>query len=129
MKTKFVVTGHFDGQLYQIRDKVLVSLGGFPSDFATIHYGKFKQTVFYIEREGTTKATFESSRVTLETPRRSSVAGGKYRDYDAWVEKLFAAREQVTSGKREREEISQQLLHSGIPKKHVREYLAGTNPP
>lgn len=29
LKTKFVVTGHFDSQLCQIRDKTFISLGGF----------------------------------------------------------------------------------------------------
>lgn len=139
LSTKFVVTGHFDGQLCQIRDKVFVSLEGFPHGYAILDYEQSQQTVTYVERgfactspdglaqEGearVSRVTSVGERLIWETaPLKSSVASGKYRDYDVWVERLLEAREAVNEGKQEFSEAMQSLLQSGIPKKHVREYL------
>ncbi|MBA4115545.1 MAG: hypothetical protein H0X71_03735 [Rubrobacter sp.] len=145
LKTKFVVTGHFDGQLCQIRDKAFLSLDGFPSGYAIINYERTVQEVIYFERsfleqrdafgcavfvqEGETRvsrAKLVDGRLTWEAESlRSSVANGKYRNYAAWVESLISAKEQVDAGARSREEAVAELSHSNIPKKHIQEYIGG----
>lgn len=145
LKTRFVVTGHFDSQLCQIRDKAFVSLGGFPSSYVIIDYEKTVQTVTYFERdfleqrdvfgravfvqEGETRASrarLVDGRLAWDTEAPASLsASGKHREYAALVESLISAKEHLDAGVRRRDEVVAELQNRGVPKKHIREYIGG----
>lgn len=145
LNTRFVVTGHFDSQLCQVRDKTFVSLSGFPSNYAIVDYGRDVQRVTCFERcspkrrgaSGRTgsvqqdetrisSAQLVDGQLAWNTePLRSSTANGKYRHYCTWVESLFLAKEQIDARARGREEAATELRSSCIPKKHIWEYIGG----
>lgn len=141
LKTKFVITGHYDSQVAQIRDKVFVSLGGFPSDLAIVDYEETRQTVTYVERKfvqvmssgnfvqevevRVSRAEFVASSLTWGTdPTESPSVGSRHRDYATWVERLLTAKEQVSVGTRKRGQVVQELWESGIPRNTFRSTLA-----
>lgn len=49
LKSKFIITGHFDDQLCQIFGKVFIASGGFPLNYVTIDYEIDKQIITYFK--------------------------------------------------------------------------------
>ena len=139
LKTRFVITGHYDTQLCQIRDKVFISLGQFPADHAIMELSMTGWTVTYHEHH---LATLTSEPSYEDRVSKASILGGRFiwetepvrsrRDrisgvsYASIVETLMASKKQVDGGSQNRSEITQRLLREGVPRKHVQEYIGGT---
>lgn len=50
LKSKFIITGHFENQLCQILDKVLIAVDGFPDNYAIIDYETTELTITFFRR-------------------------------------------------------------------------------
>lgn len=126
LSTKLIVTGHFDSQLCQIQDKVFISFGSYPSQYAIIDYTPTKLAIRYVNKEISAnvlqKASFSKGKLIWRAkPIRSSRAySWKYANQ---VERLIEAKIKLESDKTKRKILIDELVKYRIPKRHIEEYL------
>lgn len=122
LNAKLIITGHFDKQLCQIRDKVFISLENFPSQYAVIDYQPTKYKISYFDgdmhKTVIRKAEFSNGKLAWkDKPFRNR------RQYANRIENLMAAKTQLMPRNTKSEEIINKLLKCGISKRHIEEYV------
>lgn len=140
LNTQYIITGHFDSQLCQIRDKIFISFYTFPHDYALLDYMPSNQTVTYYggvargkSREEKSVARIKKGTLIWTTkPLNSSNHEGlgiapilrQFTDnYSSSIESLMTANELVERNGSSRKELVEELLHQGIPKGHINGYI------
>lgn len=126
LNAKLIITGHFDSQLCQIQDKVFISFGGYPSQYAIIDYTPTELAIRYVNKEIRVsvlrRARFSKEKLIWRAKPIQSlrVHSEKYADQ---IERLMAARIKLESDKTKRKTIIDELVKYGVPKRHIEEYL------
>jgi len=126
LNTKLIITGHFDSQLCQIQDKVFVSFGSFPSQYAIIDYDSTELKIRYINKEISAnvlrRAKFSDGELIWRAkPIRSlRLHSEKYANQ---VERLMEAKTKLESDNTKRKTMIDELVKYGVPKRHIEEYL------
>lgn len=140
LNTKYIITGHFDSQLCQIRDKIFISFYTFPHDYALLDYMPSNQTVTYYGgvargklREVNSVARIKKGTLiwTTKSLNSSNHEGlgvapiiRRFTDnYASSIESLMSAKELADRNGSDRKEIVEELLLQGIPKSHINDYI------
>jgi len=135
LDTRFIITGHFAERLFQVRDRVFVSMGASPSDMVLVNLKS--DEVLYRRRTDSYQATqdrYEAEIELVEGELRwlrdeyepDFVGSRPLQDfeYPERLERLMWAKEAVEDVSEDEErEIIEELLEAGIPKTHIREYI------
>src|SRR3989344_403500 len=136
LKSKFIITGHFDEQLCRIFNKVFIALSHFPTNYAILDYEKHDQTVTYFRTPqfGENKEYVSQVKLTNhifvwkmdEYPKDNIflIKPLKYSKYSIMVENLISAKKRIIEGNVNKQKgIIANLLKLGIPKNHIEEYI------
>lgn len=134
LKSKFIITGHFDEQLCQILDKVLIALGGFPYSYAIIDYETNEQTITYFRERPTylfpsifklgneahvSIAKLINGILVWETDESLKDSG-----YISKAENLILAKKKTANADINKQiEIIEDLLRIGVLKRQIEEYI------
>lgn len=141
LKSKFIITGHFDEQLCQILDKVLIALGNFPYSYAIIDYETNEQTVTYFRISGLKNKEYISQVKLIngklvwiiDDYQRSISIGSiilsirpslKDSKYVSKAENLIKAKNKIVEADiNKQKEIIEDLLRIGVLKRQIEEYI------
>jgi predicted phosphodiesterase len=124
LNARVIVTGHFDEQIAQVRDKLFISTWNFPRHFVVLGWKARQLDIEYrystsAPRSSTRRATFSKKGLLWrDRPFADS------REYGVRLDALLNARERLLSGLADKKALEQELLALGVLEGHVREYLA-----
>lgn len=135
LDTQFIITGHFAEWLFQVRDRVFVSMGASPSDMVLVNPKANK--ILYRRRAHSywaTQARYEAEVELVDGELQwlrdeydHDVVGSRQlqgSEHPERLEMLMWAKEAVEDASEDEEkEIIKNLLEDGIPKTHIREYI------
>ena len=126
LNTKLIITGHFDSQLCRIQDKVFISLGSYPSQYAVIDYNPTEVNIRYVNKEiranVSRRAKFIKEKLIWKSKPLQSLRAHSEK-YANQIERLMAAKTELESDKTKRQTIIDKLVKYSVPKKHIEEYL------
>lgn len=134
LDAKIIVTGHVAAELCQIHGHVFVSMGSYPreravisSDLDELLYQRSSDSFLTGQDTYETEARIDDGELIWlrdEEPERVALRGMSDSDYPESFERLISAKNRVqdVDGEEERR-IIEELLESGVPKTHIREYI------
>lgn len=139
LKTKFIITGHFDNQLCQIDNKVFISLSSFPNDYVVIDYKDTEQKISYFGArvEGKWKARTQNRNLAWVTQPLDTIHRRLHQRKLKWqrildnfqefyainMEALIAGKRQVERDPSYRQSVVNDLLEKGVPRTYIEEYI------
>ncbi|WP_313694264.1 metallophosphoesterase [Halorarum halobium] len=130
-----IVTGHVAAELCRIHDHVFVSMGSYPGQRAVIStgldellYQRRADSFFASQDEYEAEVKIEDGELTWirdeEESDRVGLRGLKDSNYPDRFERLISAKKRVQDVNEDEERrIIEDLLDSGVPKTHIREYI------
>jgi len=130
LNANYIITGHYDRQLCQIQNKILIALNNFPTFYAILEYKEKEQFISYFGNK------VKDLVLTNETCiSQVKVVGNqlswKYddcslsdSDYAKKTEELISAEKRfVVADIEEQKSIISELVGKGISKAHIGDYL------
>lgn len=122
LPTRAILTGHFDTQLCAVAGKLFISTYNFPRQVVTLDWGEAID-VAYSLHDGTAatqhRATFIGGRLQWQSAPLPDP-----RDFAMHTALLLEAGRALRRDPTQKARLSEELCAAGVPKTHVREYLA-----
>lgn len=137
LDAQYIITGHFANRLCQIRDQVFVSMGTYPRDSVLLEpaigevvYRRRPDSPLANQERYDSKAWLENGEMVWEFDEHDPDIHLRRMSDDSdrpdQIERLLSAKERIAEIEDTTEErvIVDDLLEAGIPKTHIREYIA-----
>lgn len=123
LNTNLLITGHYDKQLFQIKNKVFISLQNYPFQYVVINYNPTKYSISYFDKDFSSKGVFRQAVFSnKKLIWKSNPFKGNKPEANT-IKILMKAREEIEMDKSKKKYIISDLVKKKIPRTHIEEYL------